>query len=31
VEIWDSRAWDEYLVRTEDDYAETAREVFGDI
>jgi MraZ protein len=31
VEIWDARAWEDYLARTEDDYAETAREVFGDI
>ncbi len=31
VEIWDARAWEDYLTRTVDDYAETAREVFGDI
>ncbi len=31
VEIWDAKAWEEYLARTEDDYAETAAEVLGDI
>ena len=31
VEIWDAAAWQEYLGRHEDEYAETAKEVFGDI
>ncbi len=31
VEIWDAQAWNDYLARTEDDYAETAAEVFADI
>ncbi len=31
VEIWDVAAWEEYLARTEDGYAETAAEVLGDI
>ena len=31
VEIWDQAAWQEYLVRGEDDYAATAAEVFQDM
>lgn len=31
VEIWDAAAWDDYLARSEDDYAATAREVFEDL
>lgn len=31
VEIWELGAWEAYLTRTENDYAETAKEVFGDI
>lgn len=29
VEIWDVAAWTDYLRRTEDDYAQVAREVVG--
>ena len=31
VEIWDAQAWQEYLERGEDDYSQTAAEVFGDM
>lgn len=31
VEIWDAGAWAAYLARTEDGYAETAKEVFADL
>ncbi len=31
VELWDVKAWDAYLASHEDDYAQTAKEVFEDI
>ena len=31
VEIWDLESWNNYLERNEDDYAQTAQEVFDDM